>query len=306
MLSTEARAELERLTAGDGTPATLAQRRRAWEAAARLQVLPRGARFASVMAADVPAEWMDMPHVWRDRVLLLLHGGGFCMGSPRTHRLLAAELGRSLHMRVLTPDYRLAPEHPFPAGVTDALRAYGWLLSQGFAEEQIVVGGDSAGGGMVLSMLLALRSGGGQMPRAAILMSPWTDLTCSSPSHKRLRGLDRLIRREDLLEAAGGYTGKRDPAGSLLSPLFADLTGLPPMAIHAGTNEVLLDDAGLFADRAAEAGVKVMFKAFDGMWHAFHHAGSAVPEARQAIDELGVFVRGFFRTREARSDDVSA
>jgi len=172
---------------------------------------------------------------------------------------------------------------------------YGWLVRQGIPEDRIVLGGDGAGGGMVLSMLLALRNGGAKLPRAAVLMSPWTDLTCSSPSYLRQRRLDPVMQRDELLEAAGWYAGKRDPEEGLLSPLFADLGGLPPLAVHVGSEEVLVDDSRLLAERARDAGVTVDFKIHDGLWHGFHHAAPAVPEARQAIDDLGVFVRSLFR-----------
>lgn len=296
MLSAEARAEWNRLTAAQRTSMPLAQRRRELEAAARLEVLPRDARFSLERLGDHTAEWMEMPRVWRDRVLLFVHGGNYVMGSPRTHRRLTAELSRSLHMRVLTPDYLLAPEHPFPAGIKDVLIFYGWLIKQGVPEDRIVLGGDGAGGGMVLSMLLALRNGGARLPRAAVLMSPWTDLTCSSPSYLRQRRADPVVRRDDLVEAAGWYAGKREPDEALLSPLFADLHGLPPLAIHVGSEEVLVDDSRLLAERAGDAGVTVDFKVHEGLWHGFHHAAPGVPEARQAIDDLGVFVRGLFRT----------
>lgn len=161
MVSAEARAELERLFSEQKPDRSLEQRRREWEAETRLHVLPKGARFSQIEAGGVPCEWMEMPRVARDRVFLLLHGGGYVTGSTKTHRRLAANLSRATHMRVLSPDYRLAPEHPFPAGVKDALRAYGWLLEQGLTADRIVVGGDSAGGGLALSMLLGPAGGWG-------------------------------------------------------------------------------------------------------------------------------------------------
>ncbi|HHY48476.1 MAG TPA: alpha/beta hydrolase [Alphaproteobacteria bacterium] len=292
MLSEEAKAELARLFATRKDPdRPLEVRRREWEAEARLQVLPREARFMRVMAGEVACEWMQMPRVPPDRVFLLLHGGGYHAGSPRTHRKLAANLSRAVHMRVLTPDYRLAPEHPFPAGVKDALQVYKWLLGQGIGEDSIVVGGDSAGGGLALSMLLALREAGAKMPKAAVLLAPWTDLTCSSPSYRTLRKFDPIITPETLREAGRWYAGDRDPADPMLSPLFADLRGLPPMLIHAASDEVMLDDSRLFAARAREAGVEVTLKVFDGLWHVFHTGGMEIPESRQAIDEIGSYLR---------------
>lgn len=301
MISPEARAEIERLSARRredakrfpaGKPLDVA--RREWEAEARLVVLPREARFRGVAAGAVPAEWMEMPHVGRSRVLLLLHGGGYTAGSPRTHRKLAALLSRACRARVLTPEYRLAPEHPFPAAVKDALKTYGWLLEQGIGAEDIVVGGDSAGGGLALSMLLALREGGAVLPRAAVLLSPWTDLTASSPSYARLRKHDPTITRDGLREARLLYAGVRDPADPMASPLFADPTGLPPMLVHAGGAEVMLDDSRLFAERAREAGVDVTLRIYDGMWHVHHEAAPEVPEALMALNDIAAFIRAQF------------
>jgi acetyl esterase/lipase len=264
MVSPQARTEIERMIADgrrdaqrfpDGKPLELD--RREWEAAARLVVLPKAARFQGADAGGVRAEWMEMPPVNRQRVFLLLHGGGYVSGSPRTHRKLAAAMSRAAYARVLTPEYRLAPEHPFPAGVKDAVRVYGWLLEQGIAPADIVVGGDSAGGGLALSMLLALREGGAELPRAAVLLSPWTDLTVSSPSYNAHKKLDPSVTRTGLRRAAAHYAGQRDPAEPLLSPLFADLRGLPPLLVHAGGNEVMLDDSRIFAERARGAGVDV-------------------------------------------------
>lgn len=295
MISREAQTEIERMFA-ERKPADrpIEQRRSEWEAEALLRALPDGARFTPVEAGGVAAEWMAMPGVVDDRVFLLLHGGGYNAGSPKTHRRLAADLSQAIGMRVLVPDYRLAPEYPFPAGVDDAIKAYRWLASEGIPERNIVVGGDSAGGGLALSMLLALREAGARLPRAAVLIAPWTDLTVSSESYERLRRRDPIITPEGLREAGVWYAGAGDPADPLMSPLFADLTGLPPMLIHAGEDEVMVDDSRIFADRAKAAGVDITCKIFPGMWHVFHGAGTGIPEARSAIDEIGVYVRSLF------------
>ncbi|HEV7719255.1 MAG TPA: alpha/beta hydrolase [Arsenicitalea sp.] len=295
MLSAEAKRELERRFAErtEQEP-PLAERRRTWEAEALLDRLPDGAHFSAVIAGGVASEWMEVPDVDDARVFLLLHGGGYNAGSPKTHRKLAAHLSQATNMRVLVPDYRLAPEHPFPAGVKDALLAYGWLLSEGRRADDIIVGGDSAGGGLALSMLLALREAGGAMPRAAVLMAPWTDLSCSGESYETLRERDPIITRENLLQAAGWYAAHRDLADPMASPLFADLSGLPPMLIHAGGDEVMVDDSRMFAERASAAGVSVTCKIFPGLWHVFHTATPDVPESAQAIEEIGAFVRDQF------------
>jgi epsilon-lactone hydrolase len=227
-------------------------------------------------------------------VFLLLHGGGYNAGSPRTHRKMAAHLSRAAHAKVLTPDYRLAPEHVFPAAVKDALRTYGWLLDQGVLEDQIIVGGDSAGGGLTLSMLLALRDAGAKMPHAAVLMSPWTDLSVSSPTYERFRRLDPIITRESLGEAGEWYAGKRDLRDPMASPLFADTSGLPPLLIHAGGDETMLDDSRIFADRARAAGVDVTFKVYDGMWHVHHSGAPEVPESVAAYNDIAAFIRAQF------------
>ena len=301
MVSAEARAEIDRMIAGrrvaaanPASPPSLEQERRDWEAAARLTVLPKGARFHGVDAGGVRAEWMEMPPVNRERVLLLLHGGGYTSGSPRTHRKLAAGLSRAAFARVLTPDYRLAPEHPFPSGVKDALKAYGWLLDQGVAADDIIVGGDSAGAGLALSMLVALRDAGAKLPRAAVLMSAWTDLTTSSPSHLANKKLDVQVTRQGLRDAGGLYMGERDPADPMASTLFADLTGLPPLLLQVGGDEVLLDDSRLFAERARAAGVDATLRVFDGMWHVFQFHAPEVPEAQAAMNDIAAFIRAQF------------
>jgi acetyl esterase/lipase len=245
MVSREARAEIDRMLASRGVatePAvakSLDDERREWEEAARDAALPAGARFQDV-DIGIPAEWMDAPGVVDGRVFLLLHGGGYSSGSPVTHRKLAANLARASRARVLTPAYRLAPEHPFPAGVDDAVAAYRWLVMQGTKPANIIMGGDSAGGGLAVSTLLALRDAGAAMPRAAVLMSAWTDLTASSPSHDTLRDVDVQVTRDDLRGAGRLYMGGGDPADPRASTLFANLAGLPPLLIQVVVYDNLL------------------------------------------------------------------
>jgi monoterpene epsilon-lactone hydrolase len=292
MVSAAAQREIDRLFAAfDPKDPPLAERRSNWERDSLLEELPQGAHHSEVVAGGVASEWMEMPGADSRRVLLLLHGGGYNAGSPVIYRKFAAYLSRATGLRVLTPDYRLSPEHVFPAAVEDAEAAYDWLLAQGRSADDIVVGGDSAGGGLTLSLLLALRTAGKPMPKAAVVMAPWTDLTLSSPSYESLRHLDPIITRENLLEAARWYAGPGDPANPMMSPLFADLRGLPPLLIHAGGNEVMVDDSRLFAERARAASVEVTEKIWPGLWHVFHTACPAVPEAVEAIDEIGAFVR---------------
>jgi epsilon-lactone hydrolase len=301
MVSPQARAEIDRMLADrqraaahPSPPRPIEQDRREWEAASRLIVLPKTARFQGVDAAGIKGEWMENPPISRERVFLLLHGGGYTSGSALTHRKLAAGLSRAAYARVLSPNYRLAPEHPFPAGVKDALKVYGWLLDQGIAARDIIVGGDSAGGGLALSMLLALRQAGAELPRAAVLMSAWTDLTLSSPSFSAHRKLDPSVTREGLRSAAQLYIGDRNPADPMASSLFADLSGLPPMLLQVGGNEILLDDSRILADRARAAGVDATYKVYDGMWHVHQFAAPEVPEAQVAINDIAAFIRAQF------------
>lgn len=301
MVSPEARREMERMfgerrrTPADRAPKSRDERRKEWEFEASRKPLPKGAKVREAGIDGLQAEWVEMPFAETGRTMLLLHGGGYVSGSPRTHRLLAASLARATKSRVLMPEYRLAPEHPYPAALKDALIAFRWLTGAGGVHAgNVVVAGDSAGGGLAIAMLMALRSAGAWMPRAAVLMSPWTDLSVSSPSYVQMRRRDPSITREDLIECAECYSGERSIRDPMLSPLFADLEGLPPILIHAGGEEIMLDDSRLFADRARAHGVDVTYKAWPGMWHAFQNAGPDVPEAAEAVSEIGAYVRALY------------
>ncbi|MEQ1770904.1 MAG: alpha/beta hydrolase [Devosia sp.] len=299
MLSSEAAAAIARMlearaeTVVRPGASSLADERANWEAAELAEPLPAGARSFRVDAGGVPAEWVSMPGSRPGRAFFLLHGGGYNSGSCVTHRRLAAEIARHTQLQVLTPDYRLAPEHPFPAAVDDALMAWRWLLEQGYSAKGIVVGGDSAGGGLALSMLLSLREANLALPRAAVLMSPWTDLTVALPSHETMRARDAMLTQEALIVAADWYARGRlnDP---VVSPVLADLRGLPPLLIHVGGDEVLLDDSRVLAQRARDAGVTVNYKSWLGLWHVFHSAAPNVPESVQALVEIAAFIRSQF------------
>ena len=230
----------------------------------------------------------------KERQNLLFHGGGYVSGSPVTHRKLGANIGLAAGIEVFLPVYRLAPEHPFPAGVGDALAAYDWLLERGYSEDRIAIGGDSAGGGLALSLLLMLRERGRRLPGLVILLSPWTDLTASSPSYEQFATIDPSITRQALIDCAGQYASGRDHRDAALSSLFANLGGLPPMLIHAGGDEIMQDDGRILGERAEAAGVDVQFKLWPGLWHVFQHAAPEVPEAKQAIDEVAAFIRSHF------------
>ena len=244
-----------------------------------------------VSAGGVPADWIRMPGVSTDRVLLYLHGGAYTMGSHRTHRDLVSRLSQAAGVQVLIINYRLAPESPHPAAIEDALAAYHWLLTQGYKPEHIAIGGDSAGGGLTLATLLSLRDAGEKMPAAAILLSPWTDLTDSGESQITRAEADPAIKSGDEERHIVDYVGTAQRHHPLISPVFADLTGLPPLLIHVGHDEVLLDDSTRIAQNAQNAGVEVKLKVWEDMWHVFQAYAFMLPETHQSISELGAFVQ---------------
>ena len=252
--------------------------------------LPPGVTVKSVSAGGVPAEWQLPARDSRDRVLVYLHGGGYVIGSPASHRALTGRLARQLPARVLSVDYRLAPEHPFPAALEDALCAYRWLLDGGVPARSIAVGGDSAGGGLTLALAISLRAAGLPLPAALFLLSPWTDLTFSGESHRTRRGVDPIFRGGGDGLLARIYAGSHDPAAPLLSPLFADLHGLPPTMIQVGDAEILLSDSTGLQQALTAAGVPAEIQVWDGMWHVFQVTAPWVPEASQAIRDLVAFL----------------
>jgi len=266
------------------------QIRQGFETSMQAIPIPEGTQVEATSAGGVPADWVRMSGVAADRVLLYLHGGAYTLGSARSHRELAARLSQAAGVQVLVPTYRLAPEHPFPAGLEDALAAYRWLISSGFEPEHIAIGGDSAGGGLTLATLLSLREAGDKLPAATILLSPWTDLTSSGDSCNTRAETDPIIKVKGAERHIKAYVGEGDRAGLLVSPVFADLHGLPPMLIQVGDYEVLLDDSTRVAHKVKEAGGEVELKVWEGMWHVFQASAMMVPEARQAVSELGEFV----------------
>jgi acetyl esterase/lipase len=264
--------------------------RKGMEAMTATAELPEGTRVEPVDAAGVPAEWIAGDGADESRVLLYLHGGGYVIGSIATHRALAARIAAAAGIRALILDYRLGPEHPFPAAVEDATAAYGFLLEQGIAPEQIAIGGDSAGGGLTVATLVALRDAGRGLPGAAIALSPWTDLACSGESMTTRAEADPMVQRQGLLAMADLYLAGADPRTPTASPLYADLSGLPPLYVQVGTAETLLDDATRIAERLRAAGSPVEIEAYEDLVHVFQAFAPQVPESLEAIESLGVFL----------------
>jgi phosphinothricin tripeptide acetyl hydrolase len=271
---------------------TLAQRRAQYERAERIFPTPPDVKVELIAAPDRPAEWLTPPGGRTDAVVLYLHGGGYVIGSPRSHRHLAAAIARAAGTRALLLEYRLAPEHPFPAALEDAVAAYQWLLRQGIAPEHVVVAGDSAGGGLTVATLLALRDRGLPRPAGGVCISPWVDLTNSAASYTSKASVDPIVTREGISLMTAAYVGASDPKQPLISPLYADLRSLPPLLVHVGSDEVLLDDAMGLGERARAAGVDVSVEEWPAMVHVWHWFLPMLDEAERAIAGIGTFVRG--------------
>jgi acetyl esterase/lipase len=190
----------------------------------------------------------------------------------------------------LQPEYRLAPEHPFPAALQDCVAAYRWLVDYGISPQKMVVAGDSAGGGLAVALAVSLRDNEVPLPAAIACMSPWADLELTGESLRTRAKVDPVCSLEESQFHAGQYVGKTDPRMALISPIYADLHGLPPVLIHVGDREILLSDAMRLAARAREDGVDVELKVWEGMWHVWHLLAGYVPEGQQAVDEIGAFI----------------
>ena len=226
-----------------------------------------------------------------ERTILYLHGGGYCFGSWRTHQALVTPLAVASQATVYAPNYRLAPEHPHPAAVEDALGAYQWLLDRGVSPQRLAVAGDSAGGGLALATVLALRDRGLPLPSSLALISPWADLRCDAQSLRERAARDPMLRPDGTVQCAAAYLGGRAPDDIACSPLFADHTGLPPTLIHVGSEEILFDDSARLEERLRVAGVDVTLKVFEGLWHDLHIHAGLMKESMQAVMELADFIR---------------
>lgn len=274
-----------------GHDVPLSVQRQEWEAAAAQVTLPPAITVTPFATPTVSGEWVSSSLSPTQPVLFFLHGGGYSAGSCRTHRELAARLCLASGVRVLLIDYRLAPEHPFPAALEDATVAYQWLLSQGVAPESIVIGGDSAGGGLAMATLLWLRDQQLPLPGAGVLLSPWVDLTLTGESLQSRAEVDPLCSYAGLHSAAQLYLGETAAQTALASPVYGELHGLPPLLIQVGDHEVLLSDATRLAERAQATGVTVKLEIWEEMWHVWHFWAGAMPEGQQAIDRIGTFVQ---------------
>ncbi|MDR3664210.1 MAG: alpha/beta hydrolase [Mycobacterium sp.] len=244
-----------------------------------------------VVANGVNAAWICAPEAAADRAVLYLHGGGYIMGSLNTHRDMMGRISRAARARVLGLDYRLAPEHPFPAAVDDTVAGYRFLLDQGLPPARLAIAGDSAGGALTLAALVAGRDAGLPMPAAAVCLSPFLDLEGTGESITTRADVDPIATPEVIDVWAKAYLAGADPRTPLANPLYADLAGLPPLLIQVGDHEVLLDDSTRLAERAQAAGVQVKLEIWPEMIHRWHSYAAVLPEGQQAIEDIGTFLR---------------
>ncbi|HEY2383068.1 MAG TPA: alpha/beta hydrolase [Terriglobia bacterium] len=252
--------------------------------------IPPGVAFEQQSVSGIPASWCIPSQAVDGRVLLYLHGGGYVIGSAKAYRPMGSEFAVRLKSCVLIPDYRLAPENPFPAALEDAVCVYRWLIDQGTNPKSIVVAGDSCGGGLTVATLAAVRDLGLPLPAGAAVISPWVDLDVRSDSLTSKARQDPLIEADGLREMAGAYLGATPPRTPGASPLYANLKGLPPLLIQVGSAEVLLDDATRLAARAGAAGVRIRLDVWPDMFHVWHTSAALLDEARDALDDAAAFL----------------
>lgn len=267
---------------------TIQEQRARQDKSTKFMMLPKDIQCRPVELNGVPAEWIEAPGAGAG-ILIYLHGGAYGVGSVGAHRELIARLARASQCRALGVSYRLAPEHPFPAALEDVLSVYRGLVADGHAPSHIILAGDSAGGGLALAALLALRDAGNPLPAGAVCISPWTDLSLSGASIQAKAGADAILTQDILRQFAEYYIADHPPTTPLISPLFADLKGLPPLLIQVGTEEILLDDAVKFAEKAQAAGVKTELEIYEGLFHVFH-IFFFLPETKIAVARIAKFI----------------
>jgi acetyl esterase/lipase len=291
------RERLSRLPAQ--TSLTLTQLRDQYDGAQFAFPVGDAVEVEAVTTGPARGEWLTPKRV-SGGVVLYLHGGGYVIGSPRSHRHLVAGIASAAGLRAFSLDYRLAPEHPYPAALDDAVAAYRWLLrSARVAAQRILIAGDSAGGGLTLATLVALREAGDPLPAAAVCLSPWVDLSCSLPSCDPGLGPDPVIDHQVIRAMARAYMGRRSLRNPRASPLFADLRGLPPLLVQAGGDEALLDDAREIAIAASKAGVPMTLETWPRMIHVWQWYAPVLAEGRAAIERIAEFTRAALARADA-------
>lgn len=250
-----------------------------------------GTHIRHATIGGVECDWVVPKNCDESRVLLFLHGGAYLMGSSKTHRTMVSHIAKAAGVRALLPNYRLAPEDPFPAGLEDCLTVYRKLLDGEVAPQKLVIAGDSAGGGMTMATLLSLRDAGDAMPAAACLLSPWLDLAAEGESVKTRSQQDPWFKAVDMPKTAAHYCLDDQIRDPLVSPLYGDMTGLPPMLIQVGDHEILLSDSTRVTEKISAVGGQITLQVWPEMWHVFQFFVGKMPESKRAIRDIGAFLK---------------
>ncbi len=277
-------------TLPDSAGLSVQQLRSAYDKAEKLFRLPEGLERTTFDANGVRCERLTPAGADQSSALLYFHGGGYALGSPSSHRHMVANIAAQAGISAVVPDYRLAPEAPFPAAVDDALKTYQWLLDDGVDPSSITLAGDSAGGGLTAATLVSIRDHGLPLPLAGVCISPWADMTNVAQSYETRAEADPIVTKASISRWTAAYLGDTDPRTPLASPAFADLNGLPPLLIQVGNDEVLLDDAKRLAERAESAGVATTLEVWDDMIHVWHWFAEYLDEAGEAVARIAEFI----------------
>jgi acetyl esterase/lipase len=277
----------------DAEKADVHAMRKTWHSASKVLWTAMKVKVEQASVNGLNSEWLTPKGSPDGKLLLYLHGGAYVMGNCATHRQLVSYLAKYSGVKALLPEYRLAPEHPFPAAVEDAVGLYRWLLANGYPAQNIVIAGDSAGGGLTMATLLSLREAGDPLPAAACLLSPWLDLAATGESMTTRAKKDPWFQPEDMPIVAAYYCNEDELRNPLVSPVYADLSGLPPLYIQVGQDEILLSDSTRAAEKVKAAGGDVAIEIWPGMWHVFQAFLHQMPESKKAVKKIGKFVRRF-------------
>jgi len=276
---------------------TIDQLRKETEDAGNKIPLPKNTKFKRVSIGNVDAEWITCGEVETDKIFMFMHGGGYYRGSIAATRATVARISAEAKARCLSIEYRLAPEYPFPAAIDDTYTAYNWLLKEGVKPKNIIVSGQSAGGGLCLALLLKLKEKKILQPRGAVALSPWTDLTQSGNTMKINADIDPVISKKYLDRMANLYLAKTPNISPLASPLYGELSGLPPLLVQVGSAETMLDDSRRFVQKAKEAKVDVQIEVWKDMFHGWHSSAHILKDGENAIKNIGLFCRDLFSNK---------
>ncbi len=269
---------------------SIKEKRAAMEKLAKYGSLPKNTRIEHIDHDGILCDFYTPQKSPAEKLLLYIHGGAYTVGTLSSYRLFVSNFAEECGLKIIMPGYRLAPGFPFPAALEDVLKVYSALLKEGYHAQNIIFGGDSAGGGLSVAALMAARNRGLPMPKGCFALSPWTDLSMSGESYRTQERADVMLKKKELAIDATLYAGGKDLINPLISPIYGDLSGLPPLLIQVGTDEMLLDDLRRLAEVARNAGVDVSLEIWKGMFHVWQLMWFFMPEAKQAIQEIKKFI----------------